>query len=85
MLKKLGLKLPFEFGPRITEIVDSPNLYVSSVIHKSVVEVNEEGIEAAAVTVVTFDIGCPLRKIMIKDWVDFVADHPFLFVIREKM
>ncbi|KAF5766325.1 putative Serpin family protein [Helianthus annuus] len=85
MLKKLGLKLPFEFGPRITEIVDSPNVYVSSVIHKSVMEVNEEGTEAAAVTVVTFDIGCPLRKIMIKDWVDFVADHPFLFVIREKM
>ncbi|KAM0013381.1 putative Serpin family protein [Helianthus debilis subsp. tardiflorus] len=78
MLKKLGLKLS-----RITEIVDSPNLYVSSVIHKSVVEVNEEGTEAAAVTVVTFGIGCPRREIMIKDWVDFVADHPFLFVIRE--
>ncbi|KAF5806123.1 putative Serpin family protein [Helianthus annuus] len=83
MLKKLGLKLPFEFGSRITEIVDSPNLYVSSVIHKSVVEVNEEGTEAAAVTVVTLGTGCPRRKIMIKDWVDFVADHPFLFVIRE--
>ncbi|KAM0042016.1 putative vesicle transport protein, Use1 [Helianthus debilis subsp. tardiflorus] len=78
MLKKLGLKLP-----RITEIVDSPNLYVSSVIHKSVVEVNEEGTEAAAVTVVTLGTGCPRREIMIKDWVDFVADHPFLFVIRE--
>ncbi|KAJ0681018.1 putative Serpin family protein [Helianthus annuus] len=66
MLKKLGLKLPFEFGPRITEIVDSPNLYVSSVIHKSVVEVNEEGTEAAAT-----------------GHCNFVADHPFLFVIRE--
>uniref|UniRef100_A0A8I6X9W9 Serpin domain-containing protein n=1 Tax=Hordeum vulgare subsp. vulgare TaxID=112509 RepID=A0A8I6X9W9_HORVV len=53
MLKGLGLHLPFSTEADLSEMVDSPtarSLYVSSVFHKSFVEVNEEGTEAAAAT-----------------------------------
>ncbi|KAL4631010.1 Leukocyte elastase inhibitor-like [Arapaima gigas] len=51
------------------------SLFLSTVVHKSFVEVNEEGTEAAAATgaMVAF---CMLREEY------FVADHPFLFFIR---
>ncbi|XP_076917250.1 serpin-ZX-like [Bidens hawaiensis] len=84
MLKKLGLVLPFNGGDGLTEMVDSDvgkSLYVSSIHHKSFVEVNEEGTEAAAASAAVV----MLRSIMSNDKVDFVADHPFLFVIREDM
>jgi serpin B len=57
-------------------------LYVSSIFHKSFVEVNEEGTEAAAASAaicMPLSIPLPIRPI------DFIADHPFLFVIREDM
>ncbi|KAJ9567371.1 hypothetical protein OSB04_003337 [Centaurea solstitialis] len=79
MLKELGLHLPFVGG--LTGMVDCPmvgrKLFVSSIHHKSFVEVNEEGTEAAAVSGIVIEMQCLRNK------VDFVADHPFLFVIRE--
>nr|Q40066.1 RecName: Full=Serpin-ZX; AltName: Full=BSZx; AltName: Full=HorvuZx [Hordeum vulgare]CAA78822.1 protein zx [Hordeum vulgare subsp. vulgare]prf//1908213A protein Zx [Hordeum vulgare] len=85
MLKGLGLQLPFSSEADLSEMVDSPaarSLYVSSVFHKSFVEVNEEGTEAAARTarVVTLR-SLPVEPVK----VDFVADHPFLFLIREDL
>ncbi|XVF74148.1 hypothetical protein PTKIN_Ptkin13bG0036900 [Pterospermum kingtungense] len=79
VLKGLGLVLPFKGG--LTEMVDSPagqNLYVSNVFHKSFLEVNEEGTEAASSTVGAI----AFRSLIIRK-IDFVADHPFLFLIRE--
>lgn len=83
-LKGLGLVLPFSGGGGLTEMVDSPvgkNLYVSSIFHKSFIEVNEEGTEAAAASAGVIE----LRSLNISRKIDFVADHPFLFVIREDM
>ncbi|KAK1407522.1 hypothetical protein QVD17_39138 [Tagetes erecta] len=83
VLKELGLVLPFN-GGGLSEMVDSAvgqSLYVSSIHHKSFVEVNEEGTEAAAASVAVMKF----RSIMVDEKVDFVADHPFLFVIREDM
>lgn len=83
VLKGLGVVSPFE-GGGLTEMVDSAvgqNLYVSSIFHKSFIEVNEEGTEAAAVTAAVVK----LRALMIERKLDFVADHPFLFVLREDM
>uniref|UniRef100_A0ACD5W7T6 Uncharacterized protein n=1 Tax=Avena sativa TaxID=4498 RepID=A0ACD5W7T6_AVESA len=80
LLKGLGLQLPFSTEADLSEMVDSPatqNLYISSVRHKSFVEVNEEGTEAAAATSVEVAFRSLPQKI------DFVADHPFLFLIRE--
>ncbi|MCI00355.1 serpin-ZX, partial [Trifolium medium] len=82
-LKELGVVLPFSEGG-LTKMVDSPmdqNLYVSEIFHKSFIEVNEKGTEAAAATRVKQkackSTGPPPTPI------DFVADHPFLFLIRE--
>ncbi|XP_068337857.1 serpin-ZX-like [Pyrus communis] len=82
VLKGLGLVLPFDGEGGLTEMVDSPegkNLYVSSIFHKSFIEVNEEGTEAAAASAGVIQ----LRSIPMT--VDFVADRPFLFLIREEM
>lgn len=85
VLKGLGLQLPFSAQADFSEMVDSPvgqNLCVSSVFHKSFVEVNEEGTEAAAATAVGFVLlSMPLEPMKM----DFIADHPFLFVLREDM
>lgn len=57
-------------------------LYISDVLHKAFVEINEEGTEAAAATAVHMrakGIGLRPPKIPV-----FRADHPFLFFIRHK-
>ncbi|XXG55758.1 hypothetical protein AAC387_Pa03g3356 [Persea americana] len=51
---------------------------------KSVVEVNEDGAEAAAVTVVgVLRTSSGRRRYRRPERIDFVADHPFMFMIRE--
>jgi len=53
----------------------STNLYISDVIHKAFVEVNESGTEAVAVNLAMAKMkGMPER---------FVVDHPFIFLIRD--
>ncbi|KAF3446231.1 hypothetical protein FNV43_RR11410 [Rhamnella rubrinervis] len=84
ILKGLGLVLPFTGEGGLTEMVDSSvgkDLYVSSIFHKSFIEVNEEGTEAAAASAGVI----ALRSMMIPSKLDFVADHPFLFLIREDL
>ncbi|GAB2219055.1 hypothetical protein Drorol1_Dr00006682 [Drosera rotundifolia] len=82
LLKGLGLGSIFNTGG-LTEMVESAevgrNLVVSSIFQKSFVEVNEEGTEAAAATAAVIN----LRSFHMEKKVDFVADRPFLFVIRE--
>jgi len=51
---------------------DGERIYISAVIHKTFVDVNERGTEAAAVTAVRALSAPPV----------FRADHPFLFLIR---
>ncbi|KAL9172461.1 hypothetical protein ABFS82_03G048700 [Erythranthe guttata] len=85
VLKELGMVLPFSSGD-LTEMVyptistEEKSLFVSSIIHKAFVEVNEKGTEAAAVSIGVFSFQCSRR---IERKFDFVADHPFMFVIRE--
>ncbi|XP_039512223.1 serpin peptidase inhibitor, clade B (ovalbumin), member 1, like 3 isoform X2 [Pimephales promelas] len=52
------------------------DLLLSKVVHKSFVEVNEEGTEAAAATGAVMMMRCLMRPAR------FCADHPFLFFIR---
>ena len=56
---------------------DMPNVYLSNVMHKAVVEVNEEGTEAAAATGVTFAYS------NYQEPFNFVVDRPFFFAIRD--
>ncbi|XP_065155044.1 leukocyte elastase inhibitor-like isoform X2 [Paramisgurnus dabryanus] len=77
LLVKLGMVDAFDIGKANFSAMSPKNdLVVSEVIHKSFVEVNEEGTEAAAATGVVIMTKClRLPKI-------FNADHPFLFFIR---
>jgi serpin B len=60
--------------------VDPAGLCISKVIHKAFVDVNEEGAEAAAATaVVMMRNGMPQPPKPV-----FRADHPFIFIIRDK-
>ncbi|XP_024625270.1 serpin-ZX isoform X2 [Medicago truncatula] len=85
LLNKLGLTLPFSKGG-LTKMVDSPisqELSVTSIFQKSFIELNEEGTKAAAVTVSVL-CGCSRYSPPPPPPIDFVADHPFLFLIREE-
>ncbi|NLX77597.1 MAG: serpin family protein [Clostridiaceae bacterium] len=53
------------------------DIYISSVLHKAVVDVNEEGTEAAAATVIEFETTSFIEPVR------FIADRPFLFVIYD--
>ncbi|KAJ1386406.1 Serpin domain [Sesbania bispinosa] len=84
VLKELGVVLPFSDDGDLTKMVDSPEgqlLYVKSIFHKAFIEVNEEGTEAAAASAAVVQ----LRSLPIVTKIDFVADHPSLFLIREDL
>ncbi len=77
-LISLGLGNAFSGTADFTKINPQGNLSISEVMHKTFIEVNEEGTEAAAVTSVT------IRLTSIGPSDEFRADHPFIFVIREQ-
>lgn len=76
----LGAKSIFSPGADFSGITPDKNVYVSQVLHKAVVEVNEEGSEAAAVTGVISNRMRPIFDNPPK----MVVDHPFLFAIIDK-
>lgn len=81
ILKELGMKKVFKSGAADLKGMCESASNVSNVFQKAKIKLDEEGTEAAAVTVVQVD-GCtaipnppePKR---------FIADHPFLYVITE--
>jgi len=55
------------------------DIYISRVLHKAVIEVNEEGSKAAGVTVVEMkEAGAP-------EPITFIADRPFMFIIADEL
>jgi serpin B len=80
-LISMGMKSAFSDNADLSGIGTPSNLSISSVKHKTFVEVNEEGTEAAAVTSVTVGVTSIGPG---DDIVPFIVDRPFLFMIREK-
>jgi serpin B len=76
-LQKLGMKAAFDAAAAdFTGLhTGAEQLFVSFVVQKAFVDVNEEGTEAAAATAVG------VKQTAAK--LGFVADHPFLFLIRD--
>ena len=81
VLQKMGMHQAFEpASADFSGMSDKEKLFISAVIHKAFVEVKEEGTEAAAATAVTMRASAMPRPQTPKE---FVADHPFLFLIRD--
>ena len=87
-VKNVGMKLIFDnifadFANIYDKSLFGLNLFVSNIKQKTFVKVNEEGTEAAAVTVIEMIVECancgsgsvPLP---------FFANRPFLYLIKEK-
>ncbi|XP_062128437.1 serine protease inhibitor 42Dd [Drosophila sulfurigaster albostrigata] len=78
-LKQLGISKMFDEGAEFNNLLESPEgVYVSKVLHKATIEVNEEGTEAAAAT------GMIMMTRMMTFPLQFQADRPFLYVIWNK-
>ncbi|XP_064336357.1 serpin B12 isoform X2 [Camelus dromedarius] len=77
VLQDMGITDVFdETKADLTGISPSPNLYLSKVVHKTFVEVDENGTQAVAASGV---VG--MEKSLVS-WETFNADRPFLFFIR---
>lgn len=57
-----------------------PNLFIGDVFHKAFVDVHEEGTEAAAATGAVM---YPTSAMLPSEPKPFIADHPFVFFIRD--
>jgi serpin B len=87
VLRELGLKEAFDLGKAdLSDMAEDGaegkrRIALQNVIQKAVIEVNEEGTEAAAATTLEMEIESCLYP---PPPVDFIADHPFAFFVIEK-
>ncbi|CAN1190534.1 At1g47710 [Linum perenne] len=84
MMKNLGLESPFETNRSdFTEMIEGGNVYIGDVIQNAYIDVDEKGTEAAAVVSVDYweMCCCEPPEIPVEE---FVADHPFMFMIVER-
>ncbi len=80
-LAGLGMATAFSRGADFTGMTTHAPLAISRVVHKSFIDVYEKGTEAAAATgVAIMTTSMPAQDL---ELVHFVADHPFLFFIRD--
>jgi serpin B len=79
-LQQLGMRLAFRSADFTRMSSRGLDLFITSVLQKTVVDVDEQGTEAAAATVTRISLGIshgPRPAV-------FRADRPFLVVIRER-
>ena len=74
-LKALGMPSAFNDTADFSGMDGTTNLFVSDVVHKAFVEVNEAGTEDAAATSVHVETKSSPGL--------FIVDHPFIFLIRD--
>src|SRR5579871_1626363 len=78
-LSRMGMASAFGRGADFSGMTGSRDLFLSEVVHKAQVDVQEEGTEAAAAT------GVVMERLSLSPSVrTFRADHPFVFVIRDR-
>ena len=79
-LAAMGMPTAFTGLADFSGMDGTRNLYISDVIHDAFVNVDEQGTEAIAATVVGMSMGAiaPEKPVPV-----FRADHPFLFLIQD--
>jgi serpin B len=76
-LKSMGLEVAFSNTEADFSGISPEFLFISDVIHKTYIKVNEEGTEAAAVTAIIFETTSAGPRNYLR------LDRPFLFAITE--
>ena len=85
ILQSLGMKRALSPVPGVADfsgISTSQQLFISKVIHKAFVDVNEKGTEAAAATAVMMNPTA--MRMQVAFIPQIIADRPFLFLIRHR-
>ena len=75
-LRRLGVNSVFDTYNSLTDITDDP-LFVSDVLQKATISVNEKGIEAAAYTEITY-----CGSAMPTDSCEMILDRPFAYIVE---
>lgn len=78
ILKALGVTEIFIKDANLTAMSDKKELFLSKAVHKSFIEVNEEGSEAAVAS------GMIAISRMAVLFPQVIVDHPFLFLIKNR-
>lgn len=77
VLVAMGMIDAFSPGNADFTKINNHDLYISDVIHKAFISVDESGTEAAAATAVVFGRTST-------DVPSFIANHPFIYLIRDR-
>jgi serpin B len=79
-LSGMGMKEAFKRSADFSNLCECApgDVYISEVLHKAVIEVNEKGTEAAAATAITIKLTAALP---VEDPFHMVVDRPFLIAI----
>lgn len=79
MLQQMGMADAFSSSADFENISDAP-LFISDVVQKSFIAVNEDGVEAAAVTAAVMDL---LAMRPVAQPKEFIMNRPFIYLIVE--
>ena len=80
-LKSLGMPTAFDpYNADFSKMRPEKDVYISNVLHKTYVNVDEEGTEAAAATAVEISY----TAVFGPQNINMKVNHPFIFAIREK-
>jgi serpin B len=78
-LTRMGMPVAFSpYGADFSGMTGKPELFISNVVHKAFVAVDEAGTEAAAATAVIVSLTATPPPP-----VEVTLDHPFIFLIRD--
>ena len=75
VFQELGMREAFQAGGDFTKMTPSQQVFISEIFHKTFIQVDEEGTEAAAATAVCMEEECMGESL------EFTVDQPFLFLI----
>lgn len=85
-LSKLGMGVAFDPQRALFDTIHQPppKIWIDTVLHRALVEVNEEGTEAAAVTAV-IAVTAALRHSRPVRTFEMIVDRPFFFAVRDDL